>query len=113
MRLLYIIFNFSSRDELYNLIERLKGNEKIGPSLVAIIDEDSSSINSSNSKNEGEENVILDSEIKIKDGEKNHIECDLSNKNENDNASDINCPENEVKPDVSDVSLIYSYLIVN
>lgn len=96
---------FSTRDELCNLIERLKGNEKIGPSLVGIVDEDSSSINSVNSKNDGEENVMLDSENHIKDGKKNHIECDESNKNENDNASDITCAENDVKKD-DNVSLM-------
>lgn len=82
--------------------------------MVAIVDEDSSSINSSNSKNEMKENVILDSaEKKIKDVEKNHIECDLSNKNANDNASDINYIENQVKPDVIDVSLMISFIIYN
>lgn len=65
--------------------------------MVGIVDEDSSSINSVNSKNDGEELVKLDSENHIKDGEKNHIECDESNKNENDNASDMICTENDVK----------------
>lgn len=65
--------------------------------MVGVVDEDSSSINSSNSKNEVQATSILDSEPKIKDEEKIHIECET----ENDNASDVK----EIKPQTVDVSL--------